>query len=281
MKKIPELEAYKSVERGDALVFTNIPNEVYHSEVGVSSSYVRRFGESQLHAIEIEQETTPAMNYGSAAHALIVEGEEEFNKQVGVIVGSPYTKVNKQLKQDFIERGMIPIKEKDHEDIMGMRDNLIDEGNMYLNGNGKIAEASFFWYEGDVLCKCRPDVICQPQGPHQEFEIVAVDYKTTFSCSPELFKESVLKYGYAQQAAWYRRGLQAAGYRVKEFVFVAQEKRAPYASKVFLITDKQMDLAWIDMNEYLEGINKCLKGARPTIYNSPNIVTLELSDEKP
>ena len=281
MKKIPELEAYESTPKGDALVFTNIPNEVYHSEVGVSSSYVRRFGESQLHAIEIEQETTPAMNYGSAAHALIVEGEEEFNKQVGVIVGSPYTKVNKQLKQDFIERGMIPIKEKDHEDIMGMRDNLIDEGNMYLNGNGKIAEASFFWYEGDVLCKCRPDVICQPQGPHQEFEIVAVDYKTTFSCSPELFKESVLKYGYAQQAAWYRRGLQAAGYRVKEFVFVAQEKRAPYASKVFLITDKQMDLAWIDMNEYLEGINKCLKGARPTIYNSPNIVTLELSDEKP
>jgi len=281
MKKIPELEANESTPKGDALVFTDIPNEVYHSEVGVSSSYVRRFGESQLHAIEIEQETTPAMNYGSAAHALIVEGEEEFNKQVGVIVGSPYTKVNKQLKQDFIERGMIPIKEKDHEDIVGMRDNMIDEGNMYLNGNGKIAEASFFWYEGDVLCKCRPDVICQPQGPHQEFEIVAVDYKTTFSCSPELFKESVLKYGYAQQAAWYRRGLQAAGYRVKEFVFVAQEKRAPYASKVFLITDKQMDLAWIDMNEYLEGINKCLKGARPTIYNSPNIVTLELSDEKP
>ena len=281
MKKIPELEAYESTPKGDALVFTDIPNEVYHSEVGVSSSYVRRFGESQLHAIEIEQETTPAMNYGSAAHALIVEGEEEFNKQVGVIVGSPYTKVNKQLKQDFIERGMIPIKEKDHEDIVGMRDNMIDEGNMYLNGNGKIAEASFYWYEGDVLCKCRPDVICQPQGPHQEFEIVAVDYKTTFSCSPELFKESVLKYGYAQQAAWYRRGLQAAGYRVKEFVFVAQEKRAPYASKVFLITDKQMDLAWIDMNEYLEGINKCLKGARPTIYNSPNIVTLELSDEKP
>jgi hypothetical protein len=65
---------------------------------------------------------------------------------------------------------------------------------------------------------------------------------------------------------------------VKEFVFVAQEKRAPYASKVFLITDKQMDLAWIDMNEYLEGINKCLKGARPTIYNSPNIVTLDLDE---
>ena len=279
MKKIPELEAYESVERGDALVFTDIPNEVYHSEVGVSSSYVRKFGESQLHAIEVEQETTPSMNFGSAAHALLVEGENEFNLQVGVVVGSPYTKVNKELKQEFIARGMIPIKERDYLDIKGMKEHMIDEGNMYLNGNGKIAEASFFWYEGDVLCKCRPDVICSPQGPHQDFEILAVDYKTTFSCSPDAFKESVLKYGYLQQASWYRRGLEAAGYRVKEFVFVAQEKKEPYASKVFKITDKQMDLAWIDMSEYLEGINKILKGGKPTIYNSPNIVTLDFDEQ--
>ena len=154
MKKIPELEAYESVERGDALVFTDIPNEVYHSEVGVSSSYVRKFGESQLHAIELEEQvTTSAMQFGSAAHALLVEGEEEFNKQIAVVVGSPYTKANKELKQEFIDRGLIVIKEREYHDIFAMRDNMIDEGNMYLNGNGKIAEASFFWYEGDVLSK--------------------------------------------------------------------------------------------------------------------------------
>jgi hypothetical protein len=73
--------------------------------------------------------------------------------------------------------------------------------------------------------------------------------------------------------------LEAAGYRVKEFVFVAQEKKEPYASKVFKITDKQMDLAWIDMSEYLEGINKILKGGKPTIYNSPNIVTLDFDEQ--
>ena len=279
MKKIPELEAYESTPRGDALVYNDIPNEVYHSEVGVSSSYVRKFGESQLHAIEVEQETTSAMHFGTAAHAMLVEGEEEFNKQIAVVVGSPYTKANKELKQEFIDRGLIVIKEREYHDIFAMRDNMIDEGNMYLNGNGKIAEASFFWYEGDVLCKCRPDVICSPQGPHQENDIVAVDYKTTFSCSPDAFKESVLKYGYLQQASWYRRGLQAAGYKVKEFVFVAQEKKPPYACKIFKITDKQMDLAWLDMSEYLEGINKILKGGKPTIYNSPNIVTLDFDEQ--
>jgi hypothetical protein len=278
MKQIPELLEYDPIEKGDAIVIREIPNELYHSELGISSSFVRKFGESQIHAVETEQETTPAMNFGTAAHYMLVEGEAVFNDNVGVIVGSPYTKVNKELKQDFIQRGLVAINEKDYLDIEGMRSNIIPEADMYLNGEGKIAEASFYWYEDDVLCKCRPDVICNPQGPHQDFEIVAVDYKTTYSCSPESFLESVLKYGYAQQAAWYRRGLEAAGYRVKEFVFVAQEKKEPYASKIFKITDKQMDKAWLDMKDMLESYKKYLKGTKPTIHNSPNIVTLELEE---
>jgi hypothetical protein len=210
---------------------------------------------------------------------MLVEGEAVFNDNVGVIVGSPYTKVNKDLKQDFIQRGLVAINEKDYMDIEGMASNIIPEADMYLNGNNKIPEASFYWYEDDVLCKCRPDVICSPQGVHQDFEIVAVDYKTTFSCSPSSFLDSVLKYGYDQQAAWYRRGLEAAGYRVKEFVFVAQEKKLPYASKVFKITEKHMDEAWIEMSESLESYKKYLKGTKPTIHNSPNIVTLDINAE--
>jgi len=276
MKQIPELQEYDPIEKGDAIVIREIPNELYHSELGISSSFVRKFGESQIHAVETEQETTPAMNFGTAAHYMLVEGEAVFNDNVGVIVGSPYTKVSKDLKQDFIDRGLVVINEKDYLSIEGMVSNIIPEADMYLNGEGKIAEASFYWYEDDVLCKCRPDVICNPQGPHQDFEIVAVDYKTTYSCSPESFLESVLKYGYAQQAAWYRRGLEAAGYRVKEFVFVAQEKKEPYASKIFKITDKQMDKAWLDMKDMLESYKKYLKGTKPTIHNSPNIVTLDL-----
>ena len=279
MKQIPELQEYDTIEKGDAIVIIEIPNELYHSELGISSSFVRKFGESQIHAVETEQETTPAMNFGTAAHYMLVEGEAVFNDNVGVIVGSPYTKVSKDLKQDFIDRGLVVINEKDYLSIEGMASNIIPEADMYLNGEGKIAEASFYWYEDDVLCKCRPDVICNPQGPHQDFEIVAVDYKTTYSCSPESFLESVLKYGYAQQAAWYRRGLEAAGYRVKEFVFVAQEKKEPYASKIFKITDKQMDKAWLDMKDMLESYKKYLKGTKPTIHNSPNIVTLDLDGQ--
>ena len=80
------------------------------------------------------------------------------------------------------------------------------------------------------------------------------------------------------QAAWYRRGMEKAGYSVKEFAFVAQEKVPPYASKVFVITDEQMDKAWDKMQVFLDAYNKYLDDGKTTIYNSDNIVTLDLEE---
>jgi hypothetical protein len=80
------------------------------------------------------------------------------------------------------------------------------------------------------------------------------------------------------QAAWYRRGMEKAGYSVKEFAFVAQEKVPPYASKVFVITNEQMDKAWDKMQVFLDAYNKYLYDGITTIYNSDNIVTLDLED---
>ena len=84
---IEELKEFESEQKGDTLVFSDIPNPVYHAGVGISSSKIRAFGKSQLHAVEKVQETTPAMNFGTAAHALLVEGEEAFNQTVAVVMG--------------------------------------------------------------------------------------------------------------------------------------------------------------------------------------------------
>ena len=74
MKQIQELSEYDCEQRGDAFIYPDIPNELYHSEVGISSSTLRKFGHSQLHAINEEQKTTDAMNFGTAAHYMLVEG---------------------------------------------------------------------------------------------------------------------------------------------------------------------------------------------------------------
>lgn len=275
--KIESLKNFASEQRGQALIYKDIPNEDYHAGVGISSSYIRRFGQSQLHAIEHKQESSPNLKFGTASHALLVEGQEAFDKEVKVITGSPYTKAYKEEKADYEEQGFIVLKESEAEIIHAMKDSMVYEGNAYLNAKGKIAEASIYWYEDDVLCKCRPDLMCPPLNePNSDNKIVIVDYKTTVSCEPFAFNKSVKKYGYDMQAAWYRRGLLMAGYDVEDFMFIAQEKVHPYASKVFRITKEQIDFGWTMMENYLEEYKEYQKGKPLTIYNSPNVVDLVL-----
>ena len=147
----------------------------------------------------------------------------------------------------------------------------------YIDAKGKVAESSFYWYEDDVLCKCRPDLICPPlDNPDSKNEIVIVDYKTTQSVEPYTFAKSVKKFRYDLQASYYRRGMEAAGYRVTDFMFVAQEKTYPYASKVFRMTKEQMDFGWSIMETYLENYKEYKKGKTLSIYNSPNVIDLVL-----
>jgi exodeoxyribonuclease VIII len=275
--KIESLKNFTSEQRGQALIYKDIPNEDYHAGVGISSSYIRRFGQSQLHAIEHKQESSPNLKFGTAAHALIVEGQEAFDKEVRVLTGSPYTKAYKEEKAEYEEQGFIVLKEDDVNLIQSMKDSMVYEGNAYLNAKGKIAEASIYWYEDDVLCKCRPDMLCPPlKEPNSDNKIVIVDYKTTVSCEPFAFNKSVKKYGYDMQAAWYRRGLLMAGYDVEDFMFIAQEKVHPYASKVFRITKEQIDFGWTMMESYLSDYKEYQKGKPLTIYNSANVVDLVL-----
>ena len=275
--RIESLKNFASEQRGQALIYKDIPNEDYHACVGISSSYIRRFGQSQLHAIEHKQESSPNLKFGTAAHALIVEGQEAFDKEVRVLTGSPYTKAYKEEKAEYEEQGFIVLKEDDVNLIQSMKDSMVYEGNAYLNAKGKVAEASIYWYEEDVLCKCRPDMLCPPlKEPNSDNKIVIIDYKTTISCEPFSFNKSVKKYGYDMQAAWYRRGLLMAGYDVEDFVFIAQEKVHPYASKVFRITKEQMDFGWTMMESYLSDYKEYQKGKPLSIYNSPNVVDLVL-----
>ena len=77
---LPEtLESYDHEVIGEAIYFPDMSNNVYHNCAGISSSTIRRFGQSQLHALHETVEDSHALRFGSAAHALIVEGESVFN----------------------------------------------------------------------------------------------------------------------------------------------------------------------------------------------------------
>ena len=284
--KLPDmLEDLHHKKIGDAYYFPNMDNNFYHNGPGISSSHIRRFSQSQLHALEEVIEQTPAMNFGSAAHSLVVEGEGAFFSDVVTITGSPYTNTNKELKKESLAKGLTVINEKDRDTIYSMENSLVTEARAYLNPDKEYPsvfdspyEVSIFWYEQDLLCKTRADVVLNPfDKPHGENAIVLVDYKTTSDCSVRGFTNSVRRYSYDLQAAWYKRGFERAGFQVHDFAFVAQEKKPPYASKVFKMNHTDMEVGWNFLSDYLEEYNKVVwsGGKQATIYNSPNVVDLD------
>ena len=60
-------------------------------------------------------------------------------------------------------------------------------------------------------------------------------------------------------------------------MFVAQEKKKPYASKVFKMSHADMDAGWLRMESMLDEYNAVLNGKEATIYNSPSIVEVDLT----
>ena len=286
MNKLPEiLEKEEHVVLGDAVYFPDMEHNFYHQVPGVSSSNIRRFGQSQLHAFEEVQETTPAMKFGTASHSLIVEGEEAFVNDVVCLTGSPYTNANKELKKEYEDRGLTVITSKDKETIYGMKEALIPEGVKHLSAvKGEYPEVfnspferAIFWWEKDLLLKVKSDVLRYPLDLSSDPKsIILVDYKTTTDCSVRGFTSSIRKYQYDLQAAWYKRGYERAGFNVVDFVFVAQEKKKPFASKIFKMSHDDMTAGWLKLEHLLGEYNAVLNGKEATIYNSPSIVNVDL-----
>ncbi len=282
--KLPEfLETKEYLVIGEAFYFPDMSNDDYHSGPGHSSSTVRRFMQSEVHALEEEVKDSPALRFGTAAHAYIVEGENAFAKEIACISGSPYTKANKELKADFEERGYTVISADDREKIHAMSRHLIPEADKYLHPDvGEYPsvfevphERAIYWYEGDLLLKVKSDVLRHPiKSPYATNEIILVDYKTTQDCSPYGFLQSVKKYQYDIQAAWYKRGFEKAGFKVTDFYFVAQEKTMPFANKIFRVSESDMEVAWNKIKHALPRFEQVLNGEKAKIYNSPDIVDL-------
>jgi hypothetical protein len=228
----------------------------------------------------------PAMKFGTAAHSLIVEGEEAFVNNVVCLTGSPYTNANKELKKEYEGRGLTVITAQEKDTLYSMKEALIPEGIKHLSADegeypsmfNSPFERAIFWWEQDLLLKVKSDVLRYPVNmPHKSNSIILVDYKTTADCSVKGFTSSIRKYQYDLQAAWYKRGFEKAGFNVVDFIFVAQEKKKPFASKIFRMSHTDMDSGWQRMESLLTEYNAVLNGKETTIYNSPSIVDIDLT----
>ncbi len=250
-------------------VHPNIPNDVYHSGPGVSKSglwtiHTKSPAHYKFPPPRDEDSTTAkaTKDFGSAAHIAILEPER---LEAGVFKGPEDRRGNpwKDAVSYAEGNGMICLVAKDYDNMLALRDTV--HANQRINSliTGSLphvakdkpeVEYSGYWIDPETgeLCRCRPDLY----RPDMK---IMIDLKSTESAHPEAFARSVVNYGYHAQEAFYSDGYRALDREVEGFLFLAWEKKSPFAFGLYELPPSIVDEGRAIMRQALGRYAECQK----------------------
>lgn len=215
----------------------DLTNEEYHADRGsLSSSGARMLLPPSCpalfrHAQDTPQEPKKTFELGTAAHKLVLgEGPD----LVKVDADKWTTNAVKAEVAAIRDEGGIPLKPAEYEQVHSMADALRRHpiaAALFDPARGK-PEQSLFWRDRPtgVMRRARFDWLPDARSGR----LIIPDYKTCRSAEPAALARAVQEFGYHQQDDWYRaaaRALELAD-ETAAFVFVCQEKTAPYVVTV-------------------------------------------------
>lgn len=255
-------------------------NDAYHKDwtrIGKSGLDLIHQSPSHYYAKYLDpnrerEKQTPALFMGSATHKAILEpdtflqsyvvmDDTETCKEIG---GKAPRSTNryKEWTAEFEQanRGREVISADDFRLCLKLRDSVYANPTAALLLEKGIAEQRIDWvWNGDdengnpiaVKCKSKPDWLS-----HNGF---IVDIKTTEDASPNGFGKSSFNYRYHVQAPFYTDAyIHKFGERPRGFVFVAVEKRPPYAVAVYYTYDDLDNFGRREYEKDLRAYHKCL-----------------------
>lgn len=247
-----------------------MPAAEYHAdpcpEPSLSASIAKIVvGQSPLHAwtahprlnTAFEPEEATAFDVGSAAHALLLEGED----RMAVIDANDYrTKAAQEARDNARASGKHPVLSKQYENIKTMVSvakaaitRCGDLSGMSLDRG--VAEPVILWKEGNVWCRSRLDFL---PADHS----LILDYKTTTDTAPAAFSRQITRMGYHIQAAFYERGVKAILGVDAPFVLMAQETGEPFAVSFHGCAPSLMEIARKLVDDAIKTWGACLSANR-------------------
>ena len=228
-----------------------MPEDEYHADPvpggSLSSSGARRllppscpalFRHEQLNARPSKRE----FDFGHAAHAKVLGIGAPI---VAVDADDWRTKAAKEGRDQAYADGHTPVLAREVETIDAMAAAIREHpiaAALFDPDRGGRAEQSIFWVDDrhGVWRRARLDWLPQltPSG-----RLIIPDYKTTTSAENRAVARKIADLGYHQQAAWYSDAARAMGLAEDvAFVFVFQEKTAPYLVNVVELDGVAMQL---------------------------------------
>lgn len=222
-----------------------------------------------LYRVMNPPETTPALQFGIAAHKYILEPDTFWDDYIFVPKIDRRTKAGKEEYQKILDSGKIPISPDDFEIITNM-DAMIkanETASMLLKTGEHEVPVEWTDPETGEKCKCRPDVITNIGGVTW-----IVDYKTTTTCEGSAFERSCRAYGYKLQAAMYTEGVFNATLENCRFAFVAQEKTPPYAVRVYRCDPGFIEEGMEQYRDLITMVHKCKESGEWPGYEEKELV---------
>ena len=228
----------------------DISDEDYFAADGLNNSYLwKLINQTPAHA-QVETAKTDAMNMGSAVHLAVLQPEHASKK----IIQGPETRRGKawtDAAKEAKAKDKILLTAADYNQCMSMRDSVWRNPAVAqeLNQKGTVYENAAFWEYRNLKCKCKVDAA---RGN------TIIDLKTSQDASPRGFAQSVAKYGYHQQDAFYSYGWgQAAGTPVDTFLFLVVEKHPPFACAIYEMDTMSKREGWASANAAIELHQHC------------------------
>lgn len=230
----------------------------YRQQEGISRTELWRLRESPEKFKWLQdhpEPSTPALIFGATVHKLLLE-PETFDEEFAV---SPEcdrrTKDGKEAYNAFLTAsdGKNIISLADYEKAQEMANKALETPFVKKLLNGE-HEKPFFWVD-DLTgepCKIRVDCITTIGG-----KPVIVDYKTTADASTDGFMRHALNFGYDFQAGMYCEGVEKVTGQKPLFVFIAQEKTAPYAVNLLQADDLMVKHGYDIFRELIGIYHEC------------------------
>lgn len=212
---------------------------------------------------------------GSAAHKLVLGAGPDL-----VLVDRARWDTN-EVKAELAairERGAIPLKRPEYDQVHAMADQLREHpfaGKLFDPATG-VAEQVLVWRDREtgVWCRALLDFLRHPLPGRRLF---VPDYKTCASAAPEKLGRAMAEHGYHIQLAWYLAGVRALGLGDERAVgvLVGQEKTPPYLVTVVQPDPPAMRMGEIRMREALRLYAECTASGRWHGY-ADDVVLAEL-----
>lgn len=248
-------------------IFDQMPSEIYHSdpapEPSLSSGIAKLLvTASPLHAWhahprlnpKYEAEEDGIFDRGSAAHALLLQGEDlmvecEFNDW--------RTNAAKEARDEARAAGKLPLLSKHVAGVRRMvkiaRESLL-ASELHATLEDFHAERTVIWQDSEIWKRARFDL------QHRSRPLL-IDYKTVENADPFAFQRAIVPLGYDIQAAHYCDAYIAAFAPIVEpdFIFLVQERESPFACSLVGLEPSFLDLGQQKMERATRMWADCLK----------------------